>query len=98
MMWALCFYYNACGAVEGSRLQKKNACGCLQIQNGNGRKHADGARGGTRKGKERLCYNLDSSPGRYCLGVRTEDSQSSNPASIPGSATILPFFVLRFRL
>jgi hypothetical protein len=27
---------------------------------------------------------------RYRLGVRTEDSQSSNPGSIPGSATI-PF-------
>ena len=26
-------------------------------------------------------------PGRYRLGVRTEDSQSSNPGSIPGSAT-----------
>src|ERR1019366_9369937 len=25
--------------------------------------------------------------GRYRLGVRTEDSQSSNPGSIPGSAT-----------
>ena len=25
---------------------------------------------------------------RYRLGVRTEDSQSSNPGSIPGSATI----------
>jgi hypothetical protein len=47
MMWALFLYYNACGAVEGSRLQKKIACGCLEIQNGNGRrdahrrKHAD---------------------------------------------------------
>ena len=34
-----------------------------------------------------LCYNLSSLPGRYRLGVRTEDSQSSNPGSIPGSAT-----------
>src|SRR5450759_248099 len=34
-----------------------------------------------------LCYNLNLLPGRYRLGVRTEDSQSSNPGSIPGSAT-----------
>jgi hypothetical protein len=27
---------------------------------------------------------------RYRLGVRTEDSQSSNPGSIPGSATRNP--------
>src|SRR5579872_4523400 len=78
MMWVLCPYYNACGAVEGSRLQKKIACGCLEIQNGNGRRHAGGARRGARKGKERLCYNRSSSPGRYRLGVRTEDSQSLN--------------------
>ena len=30
-----------------------------------------------------------SSLWRYRLGVRTEDSQSSNPGSIPGSATNL---------
>src|ERR1022692_2414126 len=37
-----------------------------------------------------FCYNRDSSQSpkwRYRLGVRTEDSQSSNPGSIPGSAT-----------
>src|SRR5437588_7324848 len=40
------------------------------------------------RGKPRsVCYNLGSSPGRYRLGVRTEDSQSSNAGSIPGSAT-----------
>ncbi len=33
----------------------------------------------------RFCSPL--SPWRYRLGVRTEDSQSSNPGSIPGSAT-----------
>src|SRR5690348_16278460 len=95
MMWALCLYYNACGAVEGRRLQKKIACGCLEIQNGNGRRQAGAARPGARKEKERLCYNLDSSPGRYRLGVRTEDSQSSNPGSIPGSATNLSFQLLK---
>ena len=49
-----------------------------------------------------ICYNRKSSrpaakcadsrarcwKWRYRLGVRTEDSQSSNPGSIPGSATI----------
>ena len=35
-----------------------------------------------------LCYNYRASKWRYRLGVRTEDSQSSNPGSIPGSATI----------
>src|SRR5438105_13398989 len=34
-----------------------------------------------------LCYNYRVSKWRYRLGVRTEDSQSSNPGSIPGSAT-----------
>src|SRR5260370_42485155 len=36
-----------------------------------------------------LCYNLAFTlpKWRYRLGVRTEDSQSSNPGSIPGSAT-----------
>src|SRR5208282_540059 len=37
-----------------------------------------------------FCYNRISShppEWRYRLGVRTEDSQSSNPGSIPGSAT-----------
>ena len=35
-----------------------------------------------------LCYNQEVAPKwRYRLGVRTEDSQSSNPGSIPGSAT-----------
>src|SRR6266566_732336 len=34
-----------------------------------------------------LCYNLGLFSRRYRLGVRTEDSQSSNPGSIPGSAT-----------
>src|ERR1700684_1883269 len=37
-----------------------------------------------------LCYNHHRLIWRYRLGVRTEDSQSSNPGSIPGSATI-PF-------
>ncbi len=33
-------------------------------------------------------YTVLANPGwRYRLGVRTEDSQSSNPGSIPGSAT-----------
>jgi hypothetical protein len=38
-----------------------------------------------------LCYNRAFTPPkwRYRLGVRTEDSQSSNPGSIPGSATSL---------
>jgi hypothetical protein len=44
----------------------------------------------------RLCYNLSSLPWRYRLGVRTEDSQSSNPGSIPGSAT-KPFSILLIR-
>ncbi len=35
------------------------------------------------------CYNEALPRRRYRLGVRTEDSQSSNPGSIPGSATIL---------
>jgi hypothetical protein len=35
-----------------------------------------------------VIINVDS--WRYRLGVRTEDSQSSNPGSIPGSATNLP--------
>ena len=35
-----------------------------------------------------LCYNQHPAHWRYRLGVRTEDSQSSNPGSIPGSATI----------
>ena len=34
-----------------------------------------------------LCYNHTLPGWRYRLGVRTEDSQSSNPGSIPGSAT-----------
>ena len=34
-----------------------------------------------------LCYNHVLPGWRYRLGVRTEDSQSSNPGSIPGSAT-----------
>src|SRR6476661_7909404 len=34
-----------------------------------------------------LCYNCNLARWRYRLGVRTEDSQSSNPGSIPGSAT-----------
>ena len=34
-----------------------------------------------------LCYNQHRRNWRYRLGVRTEDSQSSNPGSIPGSAT-----------
>ena len=37
-----------------------------------------------------LCYNLGLFSRRYRLGVRTEDSQSSNPGSIPGSATKYP--------
>src|SRR5207249_4020124 len=37
---------------------------------------------------ESLCYNHFRPGWRYRLGVRTEDSQSSNPGSIPGSATI----------
>src|SRR5215831_10450332 len=38
--------------------------------------------------RESVCYNLRSPvERRYRLGVRTEDSQSSNPGSIPGSAT-----------
>jgi hypothetical protein len=40
-----------------------------------------------RRMERTVCYNLGSPPGRYRLGVRTEDSQSSNPGSIPGSAT-----------
>ena len=37
-----------------------------------------------------VCYNAESlAKWRYRLGVRTEDSQSSNPGSIPGSATNL---------
>ena len=36
-----------------------------------------------------ICYNEELPwEWRYRLGVRTEDSQSSNPGSIPGSATI----------
>ena len=36
-----------------------------------------------------FCYNRGfvALKWRYRLGVRTEDSQSSNPGSIPGSAT-----------
>src|SRR5439155_12001928 len=34
-----------------------------------------------------LCYNFVGTLRRYRVGVRTEDSQSSNPGSIPGSAT-----------
>ncbi len=42
-----------------------------------------------------LCYNrCFAYPWRYRLGVRTEDSQSSNPGSIPGSAT-KSFLLLR---
>ena len=37
---------------------------------------------------ESLCYNHLRPGWRYRLGVRTEDSQSSNPGSIPGSATL----------
>lgn len=46
------------------------------------------------KRKVLLCYNLSSSGWRYRLGVRTEDSQSSNPGSIPGSATNLLILIL----
>ena len=35
-------------------------------------------------------------PWRYRLGVRTEDSQSSNPGSIPGSATNLLLSILNY--
>ena len=35
----------------------------------------------------KACYNRNLVQWRYRLGVRTEDSQSSNPGSIPGSAT-----------
>src|SRR5581483_3998355 len=34
-----------------------------------------------------LCYNHLRPGWRYRLGVRTEDSQSSNPGPIPGRAT-----------
>ena len=34
---------------------------------------------------------------RYRLGVRTEDSQSSNPGSIPGSATKSHLIFLNFQ-
>ena len=34
---------------------------------------------------------------RYRLGVRTEDSQSSNPGSIPGSATKYLLFSISSR-
>jgi hypothetical protein len=44
---------------------------------------------GMKLSESRLCYNKRSSRWRYRLGVRTEDSQSSNPGSIPGSATNL---------
>ena len=40
-----------------------------------------------------FCYNCHG-PWRYRLGVRTEDSQSSNPGSIPGSATNSSFGLL----
>jgi hypothetical protein len=45
--------------------------------------------GGDRCPQFDLCYNRAFTPPkwRYRLGVRTEDSQSSNPGSIPGSAT-----------
>ncbi len=33
------------------------------------------------------CYKKESPRWRYRLGVRTSDSQSENPGSIPGSAT-----------
>src|SRR2546428_739019 len=36
-----------------------------------------------------ITYNDEPAEWRYRLGVRTEDSQSSNPGSIPGSATTL---------
>jgi hypothetical protein len=36
-----------------------------------------------------LCYNFGAELRRYRLGVRTEDSQSSNTGSIPVSATKL---------
>src|SRR5579862_814545 len=35
------------------------------------------------------CGNMDSPQWRYRLGVRTPDSQSGNPGSIPGTATKL---------
>src|SRR5215471_5286307 len=38
-------------------------------------------------GRRKPCYNRGLVQWRYRLGVRTEDSQSSNPGSIPGSAT-----------
>ena len=42
----------------------------------------------SRKIDVEICYNCKGLPAwRYRLGVRTEDSQSSNPGSIPGSAT-----------
>lgn len=41
-----------------------------------------------------LCYNHVLPGWRYRLGVRTEDSQSSNPGSIPGSATKSSFCYL----
>src|SRR5262249_37549505 len=38
-----------------------------------------------------FCYTVIAAlRWRYRLGVRTEDSQSSNPGSIPGSATKKP--------
>jgi hypothetical protein len=46
-----------------------------------------------------LCYNQeDFARRRYRLGVRTEDSQSSNPGSIPGSATNVYAGFLQFLL
>src|SRR6266851_1162612 len=51
----------------------------------------------TRERLSRGFAIITASQGRYRLGVRTEDSQSSNPGSIPGSAT-KPLFGRRFPL
>ena len=47
---------------------------------------------------EGLCYNLGSLLRRYRLGVRTEDSQSSNTGSIPVSATSIHACLAGFSL
>ena len=49
---------------------------------------------GARRGAKNFLSIFDSTGWRYRLGVRTSDSQSGNPGSIPGTATnsfSLPF-------
>src|ERR1700722_2239945 len=72
------------------KLRKMAVSGTTKINSGsgqNGENQVQRAFRIRRNDRKLLCYNRCLPGWRYRLGVRTEDSQSSNTGSIPVSAT-----------